>query len=90
MTWGNPTHINWNIPGDARIVQEDDSWIIYYSVKAARLYIYPACYHAQALPLDAEDLLRLLQVLVSSQNPKQQDDNIEPLVMPMIPPPSMT
>lgn len=90
MTWGDPTRTNWNIPDDARIVQEDDSWTIYHSADNARLYIYPACYHVQALPLNAEDLLRLLQALVSSPTPERQEDQTEPLARPTIPPSSLT
>ncbi len=80
MTWGDPTRTNWNIPDDARIVQEDDSWTIYHSAANAHLYIYPACYHVQALPLNADDLLRLMNVLATSTiQPQQRQDETKPL-----------
>ncbi|MDE2091158.1 MAG: hypothetical protein KGJ08_04560 [Gammaproteobacteria bacterium] len=76
MTWGNPARINWNIPDDARIVQQDDNWTIYHSTANVRLYIYPACYHVQALPLSAKALLRLLQVLMSSPDRPYEDGTV--------------
>jgi len=90
MTWGNPTRTNWNIPEDARIVQEGDSWTIYHSAANARLYIYPAGYHVQSLPLNAVDLLRLLDVLVTSPSSPQQQDKTEPLARSKTPPSSLT
>jgi len=77
MTWGDPKRTNWNIPEDARIVQEDDSWTIYHSAAHARLYIYPAGYHVQSLPLNAADLQRLLHILESSPNLPAQPDSTE-------------
>ena len=85
MTWGNPKRTNWNIPEDARIVQEDDSWSIYHSAANARLYIYPASYHVQSLPLNAADLQRLLQFLEASPGTPQQDKT-EPLSIEKFPP----
>ena len=35
MTWGDPHSTNWNIPDDARIVEEGESWRIYYSASRA-------------------------------------------------------
>ncbi|MGA9856201.1 MAG: hypothetical protein WBR29_13115 [Gammaproteobacteria bacterium] len=89
MTWGNPKRTNWNIPEDARIVQEDDSWSIYHSAAHARLYIYPASYHVQSLPLNTADLQRLLHILGAAPGPSQ-DDETAPIARPKIPPSALT
>jgi hypothetical protein len=82
MTWGNPKRTNWNIPDDARLLQEDHSWSIYHSVSQARLYIYPASYHVQSLPLNAADLQRLLRILESAPAATSPPDKTEPLARP--------
>ena len=79
MTWGDPTRINWNIPKDARIVQDDGRWQIYHSESSAHLYIYPMDYHANALPLNLSDLRRLLQRLEPSYEPPPREDDTVPL-----------
>ena len=79
MTWGDPTRINWNIPKDARIVQDDGRWQIYHSESSAHLYFYPMDYHAKALPLNLSDLRRLLQQLEPSCVLHPREDDTVPL-----------
>ena len=67
-------------------MQEDDSWSIDHSAANARLYIYPAGYHVQSLPLNAADLLRLLHILEAVPSSPLQQDKAEPLCIEKFPP----
>jgi hypothetical protein len=79
MTWGDPTRTNWNIPKDARVIQDNGNWQIYYSESSAHLYFYPTDYHPNALALSLSDLRRLLQRLESSYEQHPREDDTAPL-----------
>jgi hypothetical protein len=55
--------VEWSIPKDALLLENRDGWMIYHSPSAGRIYIYPGEYHAEAMPVSAADLRRLLQKL---------------------------